>query len=279
MVGDGDARAEIFRVVVFDCHDFLRLTSPGEVERGRSELKREREKAAAAVNGSGASPKALEQKDDEIRGLKAIIHNFSTSPQSSKHNSSLYFKSSEEVSRLQAALNDSQKAKEGLEEELEQLRRDSAMTNGHAHARNESEQTAKGSRPRADTIKATFAEHAKPLAATNGNAKEKLFCEMCESLEHDTLDCDHFKTNHDASTTDSEGTTNVLGDHDEASIAGVEKPAPLSPAISMSSGRENEKQLGHAKVGDRTESDPSDKWCALCEKEGHLAYECPDEQY
>ncbi|EME43893.1 hypothetical protein DOTSEDRAFT_71637 [Dothistroma septosporum NZE10] len=264
--GEAEARGEV---------EFLR----GEVERGRSELKREREKAAAAINGSGASPKEVEQKDDEIRGLKAIIHNFSTSPQSSKHNSSSYIKPSDEVSRLQAALDDSQKAKEELEEELEQLRRDSAITNGHAHARNESEQTAKVSRPRADTIKATPAEHAETLTTTNGHAKEKLFCEMCESSEHDTLDCDQFQTNHDASTTESEGAKDVLGDHDEESIAGVEKPAPLSPTISMTSGKEHEKQLGHDTASDKTDADPSDKWCALCEKEGHLAYECPDEQY
>lgn len=261
--GEAEARGEV---------EFLR----GEVERGRSELKREREKAAAAMNGSGASPKELEQKEDEIRGLKAIIHNFSTSPDSSKHSSSSYTKSSDEVSKLQAALNDSQKAKEGLEEELEQLRRDSAMTNGHAHARNESEQTAKGARSRADTIKATFAEHAKASATTNGNSKEELFCEMCESSEHDTLDCSHFQPNHDNSTSDSEGAKDILDDHDEESIAGVEKPAPLSPALSN---KENEKQLGLDKAGDKTASDPSDKWCALCEKEGHLAYECPDEQY
>lgn len=259
--GEAEARGEV---------EFLR----GEVERGRSELKREREKAAAVMNGSVASPKDLEQKEDEIRGLKAIIHRFSTSPESSKHNSESYIKSSDEVNRLQAALKDSQKAKEGLEEELEQLRRDSAMTNGHAHARNESEQTAKGSRPRADTIKATFAEHAK-ASANNGTSKEKVYCEMCESSEHDTLDCGHFQPSNDT-TSDSEAAKDALDDHDEASIAGVEKPAPLSPAISN---KENEKQLGHDKIGDKIESDPTDKWCALCEKEGHLAYECPDEQY
>ena len=64
--GEAEARGEV---------EFLR----GEVERGRSELKREREKAAAVVNGgsSGGSPKEFDAKDDEIRGLKAIIHSLS----------------------------------------------------------------------------------------------------------------------------------------------------------------------------------------------------------
>lgn len=72
--GEAEARGEV---------EFLR----GEVERGRSELRREREKAAAAMKGAGAvtdgdkvtnaSSREVEQRDDEIRGLKAIIHSLS----------------------------------------------------------------------------------------------------------------------------------------------------------------------------------------------------------
>lgn len=71
--GEAEARGEV---------EFLR----GEVERGRSELRREREKAAAALKGigvmeGGISPngpsREVEQRDDEIRGLKAIIHSLS----------------------------------------------------------------------------------------------------------------------------------------------------------------------------------------------------------
>ena len=67
--GEAEARGEV---------EFLR----GEVERGRSELKREREKAVAASpqnNGfnSQRSSREVEQRDDEIRGLKAIIHSLS----------------------------------------------------------------------------------------------------------------------------------------------------------------------------------------------------------
>lgn len=68
--GEAEARGEV---------EFLR----GEVERGRSELRREREKAAAALKGTegdkatNASSREVEQRDDEIRGLKAIIHSLS----------------------------------------------------------------------------------------------------------------------------------------------------------------------------------------------------------
>lgn len=72
--GEAEARGEV---------EFLR----GEVERGRSELRREREKAAAALKGAGpmtegdkgtnATSREVEQRDDEIRGLKAIIHSLS----------------------------------------------------------------------------------------------------------------------------------------------------------------------------------------------------------
>ena len=72
--GEAEARGEV---------EFLR----GEVDRTRSELRQEREKAAAALKGAnahvdgGLSPggpsREVEQRDDEIRGLKAIIHSLS----------------------------------------------------------------------------------------------------------------------------------------------------------------------------------------------------------
>ncbi|OAX78448.1 hypothetical protein ACJ72_07244 [Emergomyces africanus] len=69
--GEAEARGEV---------EFLR----GEVERTRLELKQEREKpTSSAFKGAGgdgnasASAKDLDQKDDEIRGLKAIIHSLS----------------------------------------------------------------------------------------------------------------------------------------------------------------------------------------------------------
>ncbi|KAL7271659.1 hypothetical protein RUND412_005563 [Rhizina undulata] len=68
--GEAEARAEV---------EFLR----GEVERSKEELRREKEKSAAAIANAAAgklmrnTADEVEKRDDEIRGLKAIIHSLS----------------------------------------------------------------------------------------------------------------------------------------------------------------------------------------------------------
>lgn len=265
--GEAEARGEV---------EFLR----GEVERGRSELKREREKAAAVTNGSnGASQKDLDQKDDEIRGLKALVHSLSTTSDATNGSAGAL----DEVSRLKAALDDSVKEKESLENELEQLRRDSAMSNGN-HARNASEMTATGptsTRPRGDTIKATFAEHtrragvADKISVAAANAPKTTgvptFCDMCESTEHDTLDCSHF---HNTPTTASEVEDKDLPPAPTHRRHPSAVPSPLTPGTGPR--KENVDPIDETTSEKKT---VEDKWCALCERDGHLAYECPDEQY
>ena len=247
--GEAEARGEV---------EFLR----GEVERGRSELKREREKAAATANGSsGASGKELEQKDDEIRGLKAIIHGLSSNPSTPVAGSGAtpngILADAGEAKRLQVALDEAQNEKERLEREIEQLRRDAASTNGVTHARNESERTATAPesrtpvRSRSNTVKATTTTRTNtpplPTADTNDASAEtngSVYCEMCESSSHDTLDCTKLQSDKGAGAT------------------------------SHSPGKENESLKANSKI----EQD-EDKWCALCEKDGHLAFDCPEEQY
>ena len=183
--GEAEARGEV---------EFLR----GEVERGRSELRREKGKATApsSGNGDGASVKELEQKNDEIRGLKAIIHSLSSGATTNGHGSD-----PEELKQLEEALEESRLQQEDLEKELEQLRRDSAKTNGNGHTathiRNESERTAKASerdmpvRQRSGTVKATSVERAQASGMekddlangdereTNGTELDGDYCEMC----------------------------------------------------------------------------------------------------
>jgi hypothetical protein len=120
--GEAEARGEV---------EFLR----GEVERGRSELRREREKAAAALKGAGAimdgpvSPGGLrevEQRDDEIRGLKAIIHSLSSGPDLGspalergrsplQHNGAGHTEELEEMTRAQARAERLEREKEELQ--------------------------------------------------------------------------------------------------------------------------------------------------------------------
>lgn len=282
--GEAEARGEV---------EFLR----GEVERGRSELKREREKAAAAAAANGrTSPKELEQKDDEIRGLKAIIHSFSINPEAASPNGAT--KSLAEVNKLKSALEESQKEKEALELKLEQLRRDSAVTNGH-HVRNESDMTATQlsptTRPRGDTIKATFAERAHRAGGlTNGDgtadrvsstkaADNSVYCEMCQSDDHDTLDCNHFQNNTPTEESEEESHAATAGHQRHPSAL----PAPLSPGKGgLFAAKENEDPISkvssipeHSLAEPKAGGGAEEKWCALCEKDGHLAYECPDEQY
>ncbi|KXJ95567.1 hypothetical protein Micbo1qcDRAFT_157557 [Microdochium bolleyi] len=146
--GEAEARGEV---------EFLR----GEVERTRAELRREQEKAStpsAEKPGSRASvsaSKELEQKEDEIRGLKAIIHSLSrdsvpgaeavpgadrSSIQSQRPSS--FAKSrpesmgarmakeklEREVSELRGLLDSKNSREEELERELAALRRGSAST-------------------------------------------------------------------------------------------------------------------------------------------------------
>jgi myosin heavy subunit len=290
--GEAEARGEV---------EFLR----GEVERGRSELKREREKASQAVNGHRAS-KDLEERDNEIRGLKEIIHRFSTSPEDAPIAAS----NLEELTKLKNALKESQAEKERLEMELEQLRRDTATNNGHpqdqspapTHNRNESELTAIASRPRADTsFKSTFAEHARskgleseksvsPRTSGVTKATTEVYCEMCESSDHDTLECNTFQTASSGNGRDSNSNSNYSADEEGAPLQARPAkldtsklkpgsdavPAPLSPKLGKKGNFSGEAEKETAK---KPETKDSEKWCALCEKDGHLAYECPDEQY
>lgn len=144
--GEAEARGEV---------EFLR----GEVERTRTELRREREKAQSVMNGANASTanggslsKELEQKEDEIRGLKAIIHSLSRDsvpnenhPDRTPTQRSAPFrphpgesiedrltreKLDREVAELRALVESKSSREEELERELEALRRESVISGG-----------------------------------------------------------------------------------------------------------------------------------------------------
>ncbi|KAL2891702.1 Tip elongation protein 1 [Ceratocystis lukuohia] len=162
--GEAEARGEV---------EFLR----GEVERTRSELRREKEKnggsagngsggstAVATTNGASASTnqsslttsKELEQKEDEIRGLKAIIHSLSrdsapnsppiTGPSNGSGDSVetrlLRENQERQINELRAMLDSKTDREEELEREIEGLRRSGSFTtkplnssrpNSHTH--------------------------------------------------------------------------------------------------------------------------------------------------
>lgn len=212
--GEAEARGEV---------EFLR----GEVERTRTELRREREKAQAAMNGAGGSPngvpltKELEQKEDEIRGLKAIIHSLSrdSAPDDDDDAMTPTAKTGEsiedrlareklerEVTELRAMLDSKASREEELEREIEMLRRGNAasesnhrsstMTVGsskeHSSQRDSrstvvptSQGPDKALRSRGSTLEAMPESDSYSTATDNST----LWCELCDTSGHDILTC------------------------------------------------------------------------------------------
>ncbi|KAF1836692.1 hypothetical protein BDW02DRAFT_493114 [Decorospora gaudefroyi] len=318
--GEAEARGEV---------EFLR----GEVERGRSELRREREKAAAALKGAGAMVDAphtpglreVEQRDDEIRGLKAIIHSLSsggaedhgrsplsrqgssTNPeelQSAKANAERLEREKEE---LRGLVERKAYREEELERELEKLRsqlglaeqRESMISNGA------SEHTATQDKPSERDSKSTVVnwrekpQHTRrdgpsalsPMPESEGRSSANdsvLWCEICETGGHDILNCSAMGG--DTSMPKENGIRNgkdvVIEGLRGLSISSDRTPRPsvLSPSMPPGSAptaplptpafTATNSNLVPPKGA--TVADP-DKWCALCESEGHDVTACPNE--
>lgn len=336
--GEAEARGEV---------EFLR----GEVERTRSELRREREKAQATMNGSpngtkAPSSKELEQRDDEIRGLKAIIHSLSrdSAPGGDGRKNSVSLedrmareKLEREVAELKALVNKKTGREEELERELETLRRGSVTANGHrgstativAHNDNTGTNGRNSLRDSRGTIlappRSPETQH-RPVAGPMRHSRNAtletmpesdtyssmtenstLWCEICETSGHDILTCTNMfgpgagQTGHSndpvpetaAAQTDVPAKTakDVLregqdGKHlttpdmnDEDGL----KPAPLSPMVKPAATTAPSTHI----LPDPSESGPvagkesgvvdADKWCALCERDGHDSVDCPFE--
>ncbi|OAG09026.1 uncharacterized protein CC84DRAFT_1162819 [Paraphaeosphaeria sporulosa] len=325
--GEAEARGEV---------EFLR----GEVERGRSELRREREKAAAALKGAGAmvdSPatpgtRDLEQRDDEIRGLKAIIHSLSSGPAEEQKRSPLSRQGSsvnpEELRSANARVETVEREKEELrglverkafrEEELEReierlkeqlsanAQRESIVSNGLSEhtAKDEKRSSGRDSKgtvvswrgsPQATRRDAPPAlepmtESADGLSSVDG---DNMWCGFCEESGHDILNCPamggsevpkplagarngkdavieglrNLSVSSDRQRSSAVTPTKVPGN---APSGDLPPPPPLFTASSPSP--------GVSLVPPKGESAPDpDKWCALCESEGHDVTACPNE--
>lgn len=335
--GEAEARGEV---------EFLR----GEVERTRSELRREREKAAASLNGgasgdSGSVSKEVEQRDDEIRGLKAIIHSLSRDAVPDTANSNLDLqktptqrgsfnrnrhhsnggdsieerlareKIERELLELRAVVESKNNREEELEREVERLRRGShsnppsqrasgmtigssgTVTQDHTSAR-DSKGTVLSWRDRDRELPRSPETHRRGNtletmpesdAYSSASANES-FCELCETSGHDILTCTNMftpggthrelppqRTGKDVVKEGLRGLSPKVS-HDDY------KPAPLSPAKKsprpspaapvriipnpMESGPVAGKESGVVNM---------DKWCGVCEREGHDSIDCPFE--
>ncbi|KAK8256361.1 hypothetical protein IWZ00DRAFT_432990 [Phyllosticta capitalensis] len=201
--GEAEARAEV---------EFLR----GEVERGRSELRREREKAAAALKGAQAmdSSREVEQRDDEIRGLKAIIHSLSSggdlaSPGLEKRSSvqneagmtelrGQLERAEREKEELRGLIERKSFREEELERELERMRTQSALTGEPPRVSliSQENSTPRGSEStvvswRSQQRNKPQQQHLQPGShgSHNQSGASELFCEICETPGHDILSC------------------------------------------------------------------------------------------
>ncbi|KAL6712054.1 hypothetical protein ACN47E_003097 [Coniothyrium glycines] len=325
--GEAEARGEV---------EFLR----GEVERGRSELRREREKAAAALKSAsavadeshGPGQREVEQRDDEIRGLKAIIHSLSSGGAEdhgrlplSRQNSSV---NTDELKTAKATADRYEREKEELrglverkayreeelEREIEKLKaqlsatpeqRESVISNGASEHTATQEKRSSGRDSKGTIV--NWREPGRhdpappvltPMAESDGRSSANssvLWCEICETGGHDILNCsamgasspNHHKDAATNTTAKENGTRNgkdvVIEGLRNLSIGGdrATRPAALSPL--KSPGNAPTAPLPTPKFdtalvppkGEKV-ADP-DKWCALCESEGHDVTACPNE--
>lgn len=307
--GEAEARGEA---------EFLR----GEVERTRSELRRERDKSGSpsgtTSGGSDSSlSKELEQKEDEIRGLKAIIHSLSRDSGEDGHTPVMRGSTpatngvgrdhlERRVADLQALLDKKNNREEELEQEVEHLRRggnpDHLSANAHNHR-----SSLRDSR---DTVIPVRAEPRSPDTATHrrGNTLDTmpesdtysseasaLWCEICETSGHDILTCTNmFGPEGAKSVSNADSGANKAGDRDTLKapppapyINGGDdaaRPAPLTTLRTKQSHQTltpvkilpNPMESGPVAGKESGVMDP-EKWCAVCERDGHDSVDCPFE--
>ena len=338
--GEAEARGEV---------EFLR----GEVERTRSELKREREKAAAALKGAGAtmdgsfspggSSREVEQKDDEIRGLKAIIHSLSRdavpemgSPKqgnrrlSKQRNSGLNQangysdsqladerqareKLERDVKELEGLVDRKTYREEELEHEIERLRKNVAHVSASSNGYSERTAVANGNHRPNLSKNSSVDWREQPLSevkhpgthlesmqesdshSTTMTDSSSLWCEMCESFGHEIFTCPHMMGNQGGNgeqqqkkgpsplshqtgrDVDTEGLKNlsVTSPHSNNYVA------PLSPGRSPAGTPKVQQArmpnpMDQSMVPGRANGEVDEnKWCALCERDGHESVDCP----
>ncbi|SPN97106.1 related to Tip elongation protein 1 [Cephalotrichum gorgonifer] len=311
--GEAEARGEV---------EFLR----GEVERTRAELRREKEKTSSSAlnrpaNGNtGGDPavvaKEVEQKDDEIRGLKAIIHSLSRDSAPNEGDKSmeqrrLREKWEREIADLRAVLEEKTKREEEMEQELDMLRRPNATQRQSQRQSALTVVSAKRSslRDSRDTVVLSRNhEPRSPPEAQNGHTRVRtldtmpesdaystatenstLWCEICETGGHDILTCTNMFGPDGAKSTEP---YRPRGPHDDdfkslsADVPGDIKISPLSTTKSKAALVPDSQPTPRVApslmdsgplAGKESGVVDETKWCALCERDGHDSVDCPIE--
>jgi hypothetical protein len=314
--GEAEARGEV---------EFLR----GEVERTRAELRREKDKTAEALKGTATngtpSPRDsrdIEQRDDEIRGLKAIIHSLSSGgvvaeverPSLTRNPGTFPGMADDAVPRLEREKKELQtlverKAtrEEELEREIERLRgveqRASVISNGLSDRTATQDKRSSG-RDSKGTVLNWRSSNGRmdvpPLtpmaetdtASTRSTGSGVLWCEICETSGHDILTC----TGMDK-TPSVNGATKQSAEEEKDAVAArlhsasissqdPDKPKPLGvlnkkPSVASLppiSGAPPNMPLPNpfdaSVIAGKDGSRDPNKWCALCERDGHDSINC-----
>ncbi|KAI6250488.1 hypothetical protein HI914_01785 [Erysiphe necator] len=274
--------------------EFLR----GEVERTRAELKREKEKASRDSIGTGSIAngvvvsKELKQRDDEIRGLKKIIHSLSRDSvqdlvEDISMPSTRLSSSFSEGIKLAESKRDSKNTKR---DSVETSQNFDSKTNAAGELHQEGgdiNQESRGtlitgtatnqgssvvSNPQIKVVSLTdhgchtnldFKTRALNteigLESDAYSSANESFCELCETPGHDILICSKvfaLAPYSDNKSTSFPSNKNSKVPSEQVIINSIE----TEPIAGKESG-----------VVDM------DKWCAVCERDGHESIDCPFE--
>lgn len=258
--GEAEARGEV---------EFLR----GEVERAQLELQQERERTAAAFKDAEGrwNSRELEQKDDEIRGLKAIIHSLSrgdvnpallngngtphadSSPQDAERTSQL----EERIKELEAVADTRSTRIEELQRELGQNRNSVGLNSPgqNSPVRNSigwnsiGRNSVNGSRSRSGTVAIAPLRQMKSSHSARGSRSSNPVSHV-HSLSDKTV---------------------VPPDWHEPT-SGAEHELPEMTGYQTMSGHGDE--IDDSRDSDNQSSESGSLWCEICETNGHDILTC-----
>jgi predicted nucleic acid-binding Zn-ribbon protein len=251
--GEAEARGEV---------EFLR----GEVERAQLELQQEREKSAAALKEAESrsnNSRELDQKDDEIRGLKAIIHSLShgevnpamlsqngsseSNPQDAERISQL----EEQIKELQAVVETRSSRIDELQKELSQDNQNRNSIGRNSSGRNSAGRNSvgwlNGARSRSGTVTIAPLRQMRSSHSARGSRSSIIVSHGHSLSDKTVVPPDWHENNTDHST------------------------LPMTTYQSLTSHREDNDD---SQDSDIQSNESGSLWCEICETKGHDILTC-----
>lgn len=245
--GEAEARSEV---------EFLR----GEVERVREELRRERERNAMAAREPTVDE--IEKRDDEIRGLRAIIQSLGSGAQLPESHTS---------ESINGELRGEKEKRERLEREIRELQ---SLISGKISREEELEKEISDLRSRKRNHSGSVTSVNSPYSpSTKDQRDSRATIGSWRSRHGPNASVTSLKPSNNSSSTLPP--TSPLNHH--ASTTSLSNP-PLSPiphhheSSDPDTGAETELD-DDSIAGDHTDEETS-LWCEICEKSGHDILSC-----